>query len=55
MYWNKFEAEKGNIEDLICYLKSGDKIRFDDTSIFKKGAGNRWIDELLVVQSATGP
>ncbi len=27
-------------------LKPGDKVRIDDTFLFKKGAENRWSDEV---------
>ncbi len=38
----------------ITGLKPGDKVRVDDTSLFKKGTENRWSDEVHVVQSAIG-
>jgi len=31
-----------------------DKVRIDDTSLFKKGTESRWSDEVHVVQSASG-
>ncbi len=35
-------------------LKPGDKVRIDDTSLFKKGTESLWSDEVHVVQSACG-
>ncbi len=35
-------------------LKPGDKVRIDDTSIFKKGTENGWSDEVHVVKEASG-
>ena len=35
-------------------LKPGDKVRVDDTKLFKKGTESRWSDEVHVVQSANG-
>ncbi len=31
-----------------------DKVRVDDTSMFKKGTENRWSDEVHVFQKASG-
>ena len=42
--------EKGYVTD----LKPGDRVRIDDTAMFKKGTENRWSDEVHVVQSASG-
>jgi hypothetical protein len=38
----------------VTDLKPGDKVRIDDTSLFKKGTESRWSDEVHVVQSAIG-
>ncbi len=38
----------------VTDLKPGDKVRIDDTSLFKKGTESRCSDEVHVVQSATG-
>ncbi len=35
-------------------LNPGDKVRVDDTKLFKKGTESRWSDEVHVVQPATG-
>ena len=35
-------------------LKQGDKVRTDDTRLFKKGTENRWSDEIFNVESAKG-
>ncbi len=42
--------ENGSIAD----LKPGDKVRMDDTALFKKDTKSRWSDEVHVVQSASG-
>ncbi len=34
-------------------LKPGDRVRIDDTSMFKKGTENRWSDEVHVVVEAS--
>jgi hypothetical protein len=38
----------------VTNLKPGDKVRIDDTSLFKKGTESRWSDEVHAVQSAIG-
>ncbi len=38
----------------VTDLKPGDKVRIDDTSMFKKGTENRWSDEVHVVKEASG-
>ena len=45
-----------NILEIIFVtdLKPGDKVRIDDTSLFKKGTESRWSDEVHDVQSASG-
>ncbi len=35
-------------------MKPGDKVRIDDTSLFKKGTESRWTDEVHVVKEASG-
>ncbi len=35
-------------------MKPGDKVRIDDTALFKKGTENRWSDAVHVVESASG-
>ena len=46
--------EKGEQNGFTTDLKPGDKVRIDDTSLFKKGTESRWSDEVHVVQSASG-
>jgi hypothetical protein len=38
----------------VTDLKPGDKVRIDDTSMFKKGTESRWSDEVHVVKEASG-
>ena len=38
----------------VTDLNPGDKVRIDDTSMFKKGTENRWSDEVHVVKEASG-
>jgi hypothetical protein len=38
----------------VADLTAGDKVRIDDTSLFKKGTESRWSDEVHVVQAASG-
>ena len=51
MHLNILKAkENGFVTD----LKPGDKVRIDDTALFKKGTENRWSDTVHVVESASG-
>ena len=45
---------KAHDNGFVTDLKPGDKVRIDDTSLFKKGTESRWSDEVHVVQSASG-
>ncbi len=45
---------KGEQNGFTNDKKSGDKVRIDDTALFKKGTDNRWSDEIYIVESATG-
>jgi hypothetical protein len=38
----------------VTDLEPGDKVRIDDTALFKKGTESRWSDQVHVVQSASG-
>ena len=51
MHLNIIKAQQNGF---VTDLKPGDKVRIDDTSLFKKGTENRWSDEVHVVQSAIG-
>ena len=51
MHLNILKAEDNGF---TTDLKPGDKVRIDDTKLFKKGTENRWSDEVHVVQSASG-
>ena len=45
---------KAHDNGFVTDLKPGDKVRIDDTSMFKKGTENRWSDEVHVVKEASG-
>jgi hypothetical protein len=51
MHLNIIKAQQNGF---VTDLKQGDKVRIDDTSLFKKGTESRWSDEVHVVQSASG-
>jgi len=43
--------EKGEQNGFTTYLKPGDEVRIDDTSLFKKGTKRRWSDDVHVQAS----
>ena len=45
---------KAKDNGFVVDLTAGDKVRIDDTALFKKGTESRWSDEVHVVQSASG-
>ena len=45
---------KAKDNGFVADLKPGDKVRVDDTAMFKKGTESRWSDEVHVIQSASG-
>ena len=45
---------KARDNGFVADLTAGDKVRIDDTALFKKGTESRWSDEVHVVQSASG-
>jgi hypothetical protein len=45
---------KAHANGFVTDLTPGDKVRIDDTSIFKKWTENRWSDEVHVVKEASG-
>jgi hypothetical protein len=51
MHINIIKAQQNGF---VTDLKPGDKVRIDDTSLFKKGTESRLSDEVHVVQSASG-
>ncbi len=51
MHLNIVKAQQNGF---VTDLKPGDKVRIDDTSLFKKGTESSWSDEVHVVQSASG-
>ena len=51
MHLNILKAQQNGF---VTDLKPGDKVRIDDTSLFKKGTESRWSDEVHVVKEASG-
>jgi hypothetical protein len=51
MHLNIVKAQQNGF---VTDLKPCDKVRIDDTSLFKKGTESHWSDEVHVVQSASG-
>ncbi len=45
---------KAHDNGFVTVLKPGDKVRIDNTSMFKKGTENRWSNEAHVVKEASG-
>ena len=45
---------KAHDNGFVTDLKPGDKVRIDDTSLFKKGTESRWSDDVHVVKEAYG-
>jgi hypothetical protein len=45
---------KARDNGFVADLKPGDKVRVDDTAMFKKGTERRWSDEVQVVREASG-
>ena len=45
---------KARDNGFVTDLKPGDKVRIDDTALFKKGSESRWSDEIHVVKEASG-
>ncbi len=45
---------KAKENGFITDLKPSDKVRNDDTALFKKRTESRWSDEVHVVESAIG-
>ncbi len=50
----KLNTQKAQQNGFITELKPGDKVRIDDTALFKKGTESRWSDEIHIVKSASG-
>jgi hypothetical protein len=46
--------QNGFVSQIVTDLEPGDKVRIDDTAMFKKGTESRWSDEVHVVKSASG-
>jgi hypothetical protein len=46
--------QKAQQNGFVTDLEPGDKVRIDDTALFKKVTESRWSDEVHVVQSASG-
>ncbi len=45
---------KAHDNGFVSDLTPGDKVRIDDTALFKKGTESRWSDEVHVVKEASG-
>jgi hypothetical protein len=54
MHVMHLNIQKAQQNGFVTDLKPGDKVRIDDTAMFKKGTESRWSDEVHVVQSASG-
>ncbi len=54
MHVMHLNMQKAQQSGFITDLEPGDKVRIDDTALFKKGIESRWSDEVHVVQSASG-
>ena len=46
--------QKGERNGFTTDLNAGDKVRVDDTQMFKKGSENRWSDKIYTVAAAMG-
>ena len=46
--------QKGERNGFTTDLNAGDKVRIDDTAMFKKGSENRWSDKIYTVAAAMG-
>ncbi len=44
--------QKAQQNGFVTDLEPGDKVRIDDTAMFKKGTESRWSDEVHVVKLA---
>ncbi len=54
MHVMHLNMQKAQQNGFITDFEPGDKVRIDDTALFKKGTKSRWSDEVHVVQSASG-
>ena len=54
MHVMHLNIQKGEQNGFTTDLKAGDKVRIDDTAMFKKGSENRWSDKIYTVDSANG-
>ncbi len=54
MHVMHLNIQKAQQNGFITDLEPGDKVRIDDTALFKKGTESRWSDEVHIVQSASG-
>ncbi len=44
-----FKKAKSTTNGFITDLEPGDKVRIDDTALFKKGTERKWCDEVHVI------
>jgi len=54
MHVMHLNIQKAQQNGFVTDLEPGDKVRIDDTAMFKKGTESRWSDEVHVVKSASG-
>ncbi len=54
MHVMHLNIQKAQQNGFVTDLEPGDKVRIDDTALFKKGTESRWSDQVHVVQSASG-
>ncbi len=54
MHVMHLNIQKAQQNGFVTDLEPKDKVRIDDTTLFKKGTESRWSDEVHVVQSASG-
>jgi len=54
MHVMHLNIQKAQHNGFVTDLEPGDKVRIDDTALFKKGTESRWSDQVHVVQSASG-
>ena len=54
MHVMHLNMQKAQQNGFVTDLEPGDKVRIDDTALFKKGTESRWSDEIHIIKSASG-
>ncbi len=54
IHFMHLNMQKAQQNGFITDLEPGDKVRIDDTALFKNGTESRWSDVVHVVKSASG-